>query len=205
MLEHAAHDPRHRMALVFRWYLGSSSVWAISGQADRRADYQIWCGSAMGAFNAWTQGTFLAEPRNRHVVDVAEALMTGATYLSRLASVRSLGVDVPAALLGYAPADIRPRRGSDAPPQTAATRGATPNPSARDIRRFLVGQIAELGGMAQEDVDVSASFESLGLSSAKALVVLTRLETWLDRRFSQTLIWNFPTIEALAARLAKRD
>ncbi|MEU1494669.1 polyunsaturated fatty acid synthase PfaD, partial [Streptomyces sp. NPDC005776] len=30
-----------------RWYLGSSSRWAITGDASRRADYQIWCGPAM--------------------------------------------------------------------------------------------------------------------------------------------------------------
>ena len=33
-LERAERDPRHRMALVFRWYLGLSSRWAIDGGAD---------------------------------------------------------------------------------------------------------------------------------------------------------------------------
>jgi trans-AT polyketide synthase, acyltransferase and oxidoreductase domains len=44
------------MALVFRWYLGQSPVWANQGDADRKIDYQIWCGPAMGAFNEWVQG-----------------------------------------------------------------------------------------------------------------------------------------------------
>jgi trans-AT polyketide synthase/acyltransferase/oxidoreductase domain-containing protein len=205
MLERAARDPRHQMALVFRWYLGSSSAWAIDGLADRSADYQIWCGSAMGAFNAWTQGTRLAEPRNRRVVDVAEALMVGAAYLSRLNCIRALGVDLPSSFVGFAPADAAPGRGSPRPPEVAAVSGATAGPAVQDIRRFLVRQIAEQGGLAQEEVDVRASFESYGLSSPKALVVLSRLETWLGRKLSPTLIWNFPTIEALAARLAKRD
>ncbi|NED85295.1 2-nitropropane dioxygenase, partial [Streptomyces sp. SID11233] len=30
-LTRATTDPKHRMALVFRWYLGSSSKWAITG------------------------------------------------------------------------------------------------------------------------------------------------------------------------------
>src|SRR5262249_22625803 len=47
----AASDPKHKMALVFRWYLGMSSRWAIAGEKGRRADYQVWCGPAMGAFN----------------------------------------------------------------------------------------------------------------------------------------------------------
>ena len=52
-------EAKHRMALVFRWYLGKSSRWAISGESARRADYQIWCGPAMGAFNAWVNITGL--------------------------------------------------------------------------------------------------------------------------------------------------
>ncbi|KUF18892.1 hypothetical protein [Streptomyces silvensis] len=35
----AATDAKHRMALLFRWYLGQSTRWAIEGVADRRADY----------------------------------------------------------------------------------------------------------------------------------------------------------------------
>ena len=51
-LERAARDPHHRMALIFRWYLGHSTRWAREGVADRQQDYQIWCGPGIGAFNA---------------------------------------------------------------------------------------------------------------------------------------------------------
>ncbi len=37
---------RHRMALVFRWYLGLSSRWANVGEAGRQVDYRVWCGPA---------------------------------------------------------------------------------------------------------------------------------------------------------------
>ncbi len=47
-VERAQRDPRHRMALVFRWYLGQSSRWPMQGVEDRRMDFQIWCGPAMG-------------------------------------------------------------------------------------------------------------------------------------------------------------
>ena len=65
------------MALVFRAYLGQSSRWAITGDPSRRADYQIWCGPAMGAFNAWVRGSFLEDPAARTVVQVARNLMGG--------------------------------------------------------------------------------------------------------------------------------
>jgi trans-AT polyketide synthase, acyltransferase and oxidoreductase domains len=95
-LARAEADPKHRMALVFRWYLGGASRWAIDGDASRRLDYQIWCGPAMGAFNRWTAGTFLAEPANRTVVQVARNLLEGAAVCTRAHQLRTYGVPVPA-------------------------------------------------------------------------------------------------------------
>ena len=57
-VEKAKNDPKHKMALIFRWYLGLSSRWANAGVEDRQVDYQVWCGPAMGAFNEWTRDTF---------------------------------------------------------------------------------------------------------------------------------------------------
>lgn len=94
-LTRVAADPKHRMALLFRWYLGNSSRWAISGTSGRRADYQIWCGPAMGAFNRWTTGTFLADRAGRSVVQIARNLMEGAAVLTRAHQLRTYGVPVP--------------------------------------------------------------------------------------------------------------
>lgn len=87
-----AENSKVKMALVFRWYLGQSSRWAIEGNPDRRLDYQIWCGPAMGAFNHWAQGTYLQSPENRHVADIAQVLMREAAYLYRLYSLKVLGI-----------------------------------------------------------------------------------------------------------------
>jgi len=84
-VERAERDPKHRMALVFRSYLGLSSRWANAGEPSRMMDYQVWCGPAMGAFNEWTRGTILEKPENRRVVVVAETLIHGAaTQLRQL-------------------------------------------------------------------------------------------------------------------------
>ena len=82
-LKKANHDAKHKMALIFRWYLGLSSRWANAGVGDRRIDYQVWCGPAMGAFNEWTRGSFLAEPGQRDVVTVAMNILFGAAVLQR--------------------------------------------------------------------------------------------------------------------------
>ncbi|WP_067689454.1 PfaD family polyunsaturated fatty acid/polyketide biosynthesis protein [Nocardia jejuensis] len=105
----AERDPKARMALVFRWYLGLSSGWSIRGEADRAADYQIWCGPSMGAFNGWTEGTYLAAPENRSVADIARQVMTGAAYLTRVAQLRSAGVRLPAECARYVPRPLEER------------------------------------------------------------------------------------------------
>lgn len=105
-LERAGGDPRHRMALLFRWYLGMGSRWAAAGETARRTDYQVWCGPAMGAFNRWAEGTFLAEPGNRSVVQVARNLMEGAAAVTRAQQLRSCGVPVPDSAFAFTPRRI---------------------------------------------------------------------------------------------------
>lgn len=104
--ERAERDPQHKMALVFRWYLGLASRWATSGEPARRADYQIWCGPAMGAFNEWAKGSFLEQPAHRRVVTVARNLMEGAAYLQRLHALRCQGILLPDSLGSVAPREF---------------------------------------------------------------------------------------------------
>jgi trans-AT polyketide synthase, acyltransferase and oxidoreductase domains len=91
-LAKAVNNPKMRMALIFRWYLGLSSRWSNSGEKGRELDYQIWCGPAMGGFNDWVRGSYLAEQKNRHVVDIANHLMTGSAYLYRIHSLKMQGL-----------------------------------------------------------------------------------------------------------------
>lgn len=99
----AEHDEQHRMALVFRWYLGMSSRWAIQGEDSRRGDYQIWCGPAMGAFNQWTEAGFLADPAERSVVQIARNLLEGAAVITRAQQLRNYGIAVPETAFAFAP------------------------------------------------------------------------------------------------------
>lgn len=97
-IDRALKDPKHKMALVFRSYLGQTSRWAVKGISNRQIDYQIWCGPAMGAFNAWTRGSFLATPENRDTVTVALNLLYGAAVLIRCQQLRYQGAELPAHL-----------------------------------------------------------------------------------------------------------
>ena len=105
-LERAAVDPRHKMALVFRWYLGMASHWANTGDPDRHMDYQIWCGPAMGAFNEWVKGSFLQEPNNRQVLTVALNILYGAAVMQRAQMLRCQGVEFAPAIPSVAPLSV---------------------------------------------------------------------------------------------------
>jgi len=102
-VERAEKDPKHLMALVFRWYLGHSPKWAIAGDLTRKLDFQVWCGPAMGSFNEWVKGSHLESHKNRGVADVAMNLMYGAAVGLRAATLRAQGVALPAICF-----DVRP-------------------------------------------------------------------------------------------------
>jgi PfaD family protein len=91
----AEEDPRHKMALTFRWYLGMTSRWARIGEADRKRDFQIWCGPSMGLFNDWVAGTWLEPLQARGVVALAEAVLHGAAAVRRVELARAAGVALP--------------------------------------------------------------------------------------------------------------
>ena len=104
-LVRAAAEPKHRMALVFRWYLGMASRWANAGIADRKVDYQVWCGPAMGAFNEWVKGTAFEKVENRKVASVNYSLLHGAAILNRQMLLRQQGIDMPVEAFDLAPVE----------------------------------------------------------------------------------------------------
>jgi PfaD family protein len=103
----AEQDPKYRMALIFRWYLGQASGWANQGDESRKIDFQIFCGPAMGAFNEWVRGSFLEAPHRRDVVTLALNLLFGAAVRYRLGLLERQGVRMP-----HRSADVRPLEAS---------------------------------------------------------------------------------------------
>jgi trans-AT polyketide synthase/acyltransferase/oxidoreductase domain-containing protein len=83
VIARAEQDPKHRMALVFRWYFVHSSRLARRGDPAGRADFQIHCGPALGAFNQLVRGTPREDWRQRHVDEIAGLLMEGAAAVLR--------------------------------------------------------------------------------------------------------------------------
>jgi trans-AT polyketide synthase/acyltransferase/oxidoreductase domain-containing protein len=104
-IERAKDNPKRKMALIFRWYLGLSSRWSNSGEVGREMDYQIWAGPSLGAFNAWAKDSYLDDYTQRHAVDLAKHMMYGAAYQARINLLLAQGVSIPVALQRWKPTD----------------------------------------------------------------------------------------------------
>lgn len=77
-------NPKHKMLLIFRWYFINTTRLTLKGDTTQQSNFQIHCGSALGAFNQWVKDTPLANWRNRHVDEIAEKIMVEtAAYLNQ--------------------------------------------------------------------------------------------------------------------------
>jgi hypothetical protein len=57
----------------------------------------------MGAFNSWVKHSYLENPENRTVVDVAKHILTGAAYLYRIQNLTGQGIYLAPDYLLYRP------------------------------------------------------------------------------------------------------
>jgi trans-AT polyketide synthase/acyltransferase/oxidoreductase domain-containing protein len=187
-----ANDPKRKLAAICKWYMSQSSDWATGGVEERALDYQIWCGPALSAFNCWIEGSPLAnEPRR--VVTIAQELLAGATYLQRINGLRACGIQLPYELYQYQPlADI-----------TSTVPGKVTPISCHAIQSWLAAQVAHELQVPPESIDIRQPFVSFQIDSAQAMLMLVKLEKWLKIKLSPTMIWSYPSIEALAMRLTK--
>jgi PfaD family protein len=118
LLERARKNEKLKMALIFRSYLGRASNWANAGEKTRSMDYQVWCGPAMAALNAWTRGSFMELPENRCAVLLGQNLMAGALALTRANMIKTQGLQVSESLLDLC---VRPKTWENLNAITAVT------------------------------------------------------------------------------------
>jgi trans-AT polyketide synthase, acyltransferase and oxidoreductase domains len=74
-VERAEKNPRHKMALAFKWYFVHSMRLALRGVQEQTVNFQVHCGPAMGACNQWLKRSELESWQSRHADVLAEKLM----------------------------------------------------------------------------------------------------------------------------------
>jgi acyl carrier protein len=75
--------------------------------------------------------------------------------------------------------------------------------TAESIQRWLVSHLVEEIGIAAEEIDVRAPFESYGLDSMIMVSLTGELEDWLGWQLSPNLLYEYTSIEALSQHLAQ--
>ena len=74
-----------------------------------------------------------------------------------------------------------------------------------EIQAWLVSYLAELLEIEPDEVDVTIPFDRYGLDSSAAVGMTGDLEEWLGYELDPTLIYDYPTIEALAGHLSEEN
>jgi len=80
---------------------------------------------------------------------------------------------------------------------------ANDHQSAEAIQGWLVSHLVEEIGIAPEEIDVRAPFESYGLDSMVMVSLTGELEDWLGWQLSPNLLYEYTSIEALSRHLAQ--
>ena len=80
--------------------------------------------------------------------------------------------------------------------------GDEPSKSREEIEEWLVERIMEVTHIELDEIDVSVQLINYGVNSIDAATLSGNLEEWLGRELPASIIYQFPTIEALSAHLS---
>ncbi len=88
------------------------------------------------------------------------------------------------------------------PETSPAAVSAATSAAMNRIQEWLIAHIAEALHVPVQDIDVQQPFVHYGMDSAQAVTLSADLEDWLHRSLPPTLVYDYPSIEALARFLA---
>ncbi len=77
-----------------------------------------------------------------------------------------------------------------------------PSQSHSAITAWLAAKVAQPLGIRPDDVDIRTPLAGFGIGSLQAVRLAAELEEWLGRKLTPTLVYDYPTINALAGFLA---
>ena len=78
-------------------------------------------------------------------------------------------------------------------------------PGKQQIKEWLVSRIGRELPLGAGYLDTSEPFASYGLTSIRAVMLSGEMAEWLGRKLSATLLYEYPTIDALSAHLSGED
>lgn len=77
--------------------------------------------------------------------------------------------------------------------------------SAREVEEWLMVYLSKELGIKPAELDAHAKLVDLGLGSRKSVILAGDLEDWLGISLAPDLLWDHPTVSALAAHLGRSE
>ncbi len=77
------------------------------------------------------------------------------------------------------------------------------NISSSEIIDFLKLELSKFLSTLPEKIDIETPFEKYGLDSAKAVLMVGKLEDLLDVELPSTLLWDYNNIKSLSEHLGQ--
>ena len=79
----------------------------------------------------------------------------------------------------------------------------TTNRSASEIAEWIAARVAGEMKIAPSEIDLNQDLTTFGMDSIAAFTLTGDLAEWLDRDLRATLMWEYPSIQALAEYLSQ--
>ncbi|WP_019504307.1 acyl carrier protein [Pleurocapsa sp. PCC 7319] len=76
-------------------------------------------------------------------------------------------------------------------------------PTKSEIQAWIISYLARLLQVDSSQIDDVTPFDRYGLDSSAAIDLTGDLEIWLGQDIDPTLLYDYPTIEALVTHLAE--
>ena len=75
--------------------------------------------------------------------------------------------------------------------------------TAGQIQQWFVDYLSRELTISSDEIDVTVPFENFALDSATAIGMTGDLEQWLGKTVDPTLVYDYPTIQAMSRHLAE--
>lgn len=76
-------------------------------------------------------------------------------------------------------------------------------PNYDQIEAWLISYLSQTLEVEAKEIDPNAAFNEYGLDSSSAVVLTGDLQEWLERDLDPTLLFDYPTVTALAEHLSE--
>ena len=91
----------------------------------------------------------------------------------------------------------------NSPETTNRSASETTIHSASEIAEWIAARVAGEMKIAPSEIDLNQDLTTFGMDSIAAFTLTGDLAEWLDRDLRATLMWEYPSIQALAEYLSQ--